>query len=664
MRLIKLRVRGFKGLRDAELDLGHDRLLVVGPNEAGKSSLLEALVAGLYGLAPAKRGSGHAGALKQVQPWTGEPAGLNLTYSLADGRELEVDWDLSAERTRVIDRTSGEDISASFETGTHGWLDVGDAVLKLPGSVFTEVACIGEGELAHITDDAEVRQSLLRVTDAGVDVLVEQAIARLQEGSRQASVPKVNAATRRNDLGRALSAVEAQLAQAQAARQALESEVESIARTEARLTAAQALAQEVRAETEHRSSASERFRVDLERARGRLSEAELRAAAVGVDGVAAEAEQPAWTDAELGQALEVLLNGPAAAPRRARTIYALPVLVIGVAALVAGIAQHYIAADLGGAALIAVGVFLATRYALPIGAALRVGERTFSSRQDLMTAIDRERALRDCRQQRAAIDLLERQLATLELHAGPGSAVGGGAGALTDITGRALARLSADAEAGVQRLTVELAGQRASLERGGRQIPEVAPLEERAVRLRRQVEHLDAFGNACRLAAATLASASEEIRRAYAPKLQAYLSRDLAQVTDGRYSEALVSDRFEVMLRVPETKSMVDLKQLSRGTQQQIYLLLRLGLMEVMGGAEILPLFLDDALALADDDRRAELLKVLEAQERQVIYFTAARGEAAIAFGARWHRVDLPRPMSGADAYDLQSLKVVDRPGA
>jgi DNA repair exonuclease SbcCD ATPase subunit len=664
MRLIKLRVRGFKGLRDTELDLGHDRLLVVGPNEAGKSSLLEALVAGLYGLAPARRGSGHAAALKQVLPWTGEPAGLNLTYSLADGRELEVDWDLSAERTRVIDRTSGEDISASFETGTHGWLDVGDAVLKLPGSVFTEVACIGEGELAHITDDAEVRQSLLRVTDAGVDVLVEQAIARLQEGSRQASVPKVNAATRRNDLGRALSAVESQLAQALAARQALESEVESIARTEARLTAAQALAQEVRAETEHRSSASARFLVDLERARGRLSEAELRAAAVGVDGVAVEAEQPAWTDAELGQALDVLLNGPPAAPRRARAIYVLPVLAIGVATLVAGIVQHSVAAEVGGAVLIAVGVFLATRYVLPIGAALRVGERTFSSRQDLMTAIDRERALRDCRQQRASIDLLERQLETLELHAGPGRNAVGGAGALTDITGRALARLSADAEAGVQRLTVELAGQRASLERGGRQIPEVAPLEERALQLRRQVEHLDAFGNACRLAAATLASASEEIRRAYAPKLQAYLSRDLAQVTDGRYSEALVSDRFEVMLRVPETKSMVDLKQLSRGTQQQIYLLLRLGLMEVMGGTEILPLFLDDALALADDDRRAELLKVLEAQERQVIYFTAARGEAAVAFGARWHRVDLPRPLSGADSYDLQSLKVVDRPGA
>jgi uncharacterized protein YhaN len=120
-----------------------------------------------------------------------------------------------------------------------------------------------------------------------------------------------------------------------------------------------------------------------------------------------------------------------------------------------------------------------------------------------------------------------------------------------------------------------------------------------------------------------------------------------------------------VLLRVPETRSMVDLKQLSRGTQQQIYLLLRLGLMEVMGGGtETLPLFLDDALALADDDRRVELLKVLEAQEGQVVYFTAGESEAAAAFGDRWHRIDLPRPMSAAEAAGHQSLKIIDRPRA
>src|SRR5258708_15058541 len=297
MRLLKLRVRGFKGLRNVEFDLDHDRVVVVGPNEAGKSTFMDALVTGLYGLAPSKRGTGHAAALKRVLPWTGEPGGLSLTLALDGGTELEVDWDLSGERTRVFNHSLGQDISATFATGPHGWLDVGDSLLHLPGSVFGQVACVGEGELALISDDAEVRRSLLRVTDAGVDVLVEQAIQRLQEAARHGTVPKVNAATRRNQLRSGLAALEAELVAAREAREALRVEVESIGQTEVALGLAQTRAQEVDREIAHRESTSERVRVDLERTRGRLSEAEIRAAAAGIDSDSGDAdiEQPPRT---------------------------------------------------------------------------------------------------------------------------------------------------------------------------------------------------------------------------------------------------------------------------------------------------------------------------------------------------------------------------------
>ncbi|HXA42310.1 MAG TPA: AAA family ATPase [Candidatus Solibacter sp.] len=663
MRLLKLRVRGFKGLRNVQFDLDHDRVLVVGPNEAGKSTFMDALVTGLYGLAPSKRGAGHSTALKQVLPWTGEPAGLSLTLALDEGTELEVDWDLSGERTRVFNHSLGQDISASFATGTHGWLDVGDSLLHLPGSVFGQVACVGEGELALINDDAEVRRSLLRVTDAGVDVLVEQAIQRLHEAARHGTVPKVNAATRRNQLGRGLAAVEAELAAAREAREALAIEVGSIERTEVALGLAQARADEAGREIAHRESSSERVRVDLERTRGRLSEAEIRAAAVGVDPDDGDAdlEPPEWTDEEMKLALQALVAEPSVEGHGGVGALALVTLAIGVLALVMGMVLRLVVADGAGAAIIAVGVYLATRGTMPASSSIRVGDRRFRSRQDLMAAIDQERARRDLAQQRAAVEALERRLS--EMRDQPRASAGGGAGPLSNLSGRELARLATESSAEVQRLASDLVGQRSSLERGARQIMEVAPLEERAVELRQRIAHLEAFGDACVLAAQTLASASEEIRRAYAPKLQAHLSRDLEQVTDGRYREALVSDRFEVLLRTPDTGSMVDLKHLSRGTQQQIYLLLRLGLLEVMsGGTESLPMLLDDALALADDARRTELLSILEAQPRQVIYFTAGETEAAATFGADWHRVEMPRPATGSDSGAL--LDVAQEPGA
>lgn len=644
-----MRVRGFKRLRALELDLDHDRLLVVGPNEAGKSTLLEALVTGLYGLAAARRGSGHSAALKQVTPWTGEPAGLGLTYDLDDGRRIEVDWDLSGERTQVVDHAGGEDISATFATGTHGWLDIGDSLLHLPATVFRQVTCVGEGELARVTDDVQVRQSLLRVTDGGVDVLVEQAIRRLEEAGRQATIPKVNAATRRNELARQLADEEAQLAGAQRSRAALEDEVEAIGRTERELVGAKTVIADIAAEEERREEARTRLRAEVDRARGRLAEAELRLASLQAYRQSPQPERREWTDKEIERARQKLVAGPQVRPGSRTPTTALAVCGLGALALVAGIVLSLVPLDWVGALLIAVGVYLATRGGGSGFEDLTVAGTRYRSRQELMSAIDRERARRDTSEQGAAVARLQAQLDLLLRQSAMKATLSTSTAetALSELSDHELELRSRTQAEKHRNLSLELAHRRASLERGARLIPEVSPLEERAVELRRRVDHLDAFGVACRLAAESLAQASEEIRRSYAPRLQAYLARDLARVTDGRYVEALVSDGFEILLRAPERGSMVDLRHLSRGTQQQVYLLLRLGLLEVMGAdLETLPLFLDDALALADDERRDELLRVLEGEHRQVIYFTGGERGAAVGFGPQWHRLLLPRPAS------------------
>ena len=630
MKLLQLRVRGFRRLNDLVLDLSHERLLVVGPNEAGKSTLMEALLAGLYGLAPAKHGSGHGPALRAVQPWSGEAASIVLQFELADGRRLEADWDFTAERTRVIDLSKGEEVTADFAPGTHGWLDLGERTLGLPGGVFRQVTCVGEGQLASLSDESEIRQAILQLTDAGVDVLVERALARLDEAAHQATVPRVNSATRRNQLGKELAVAEAELDAASRARVELETEVAGIRDTEKVLLRVRKDMARILADEEKRESERQNLRSEMDRAEGRLTEAELRLAAVTTSPSAA-AQSP-WSDADLEAARTHLVTAPAAAGAVIpETLVGFGLSIVGVLLLAFGIVRNVLPATGLGVIVVGAGVYFLTR-GRGLEAEIQVGDHTFADRKALMVALDEERARRDHGEQQAAVFRLRAQL-----------------DGLVELSSRSDDELEVRLkEAGElqSRLQLQLERERASYERGSQMVPEVAPLEERVADLRERITRLDDFGAAAVRAAAELGSAAEEIRRNYAPKLQEYLSRDLARITGGRYTEAVVNDSFEVLLRAPETGSMVDMGQLSRGTQQQVYLLLRLGLLEIMGaGTEHLPLFLDDALALADDSRRAEMMRVLEAEKRQLIYFTAGESGSA-SFSNKWTRVALAKPGS------------------
>ncbi len=86
-------------------------------------------------------------------------------------------------------------------------------------------------------------------------------------------------------------------------------------------------------------------------------------------------------------------------------------------------------------------------------------------------------------------------------------------------------------------------------------------------------------------------------------------------------------------------------KPLSRGTQEQIYLALRLGTLDYLDdGREKLPLILDEALVHWDHDRRKSLYAVLEtvAKKRQLVLFTCHESfatEVEDAMGARLIRL-------------------------
>ena len=101
MKIERIRIDGFGALRDLDLAWPEGRvLLAVDPNETGKTTLCEAIVAALYGL-PKTRGM--AGRVREVRrPRSGAPLRVGLDVTAGNTR-WSVDRDLEAGTVRVTD---------------------------------------------------------------------------------------------------------------------------------------------------------------------------------------------------------------------------------------------------------------------------------------------------------------------------------------------------------------------------------------------------------------------------------------------------------------------------------------------------------------------------------------------------------------------------------
>ncbi len=107
--------------------------------------------------------------------------------------------------------------------------------------------------------------------------------------------------------------------------------------------------------------------------------------------------------------------------------------------------------------------------------------------------------------------------------------------------------------------------------------------------------------------------ATRSIHRDLAPRLAASVAERLVLLTEGRYTAVNVDTaHFEVSLLGRDRPDLVPLDVVSHGTRDQVSLLLRLALAEVLSGAgEEVPLLLDEPLLSADPQRRATALRFL-----------------------------------------------------
>ncbi len=183
-------------------------------------------------------------------------------------------------------------------------------------------------------------------------------------------------------------------------------------------------------------------------------------------------------------------------------------------------------------------------------------------------------------------------------------------------------------------------------------LPSLAELEEEQAAADREVEILRRSGRILDTAQQHLKEAQDEVHRMLAPDLRQGLEERLSRVTAGHYSRARVDPEqgLEVQLEV-EDGDYRSASELSYGTIDQVYLLLRIALAEALGNKkESAPLFLDDATVHCDTDRTIRFLSLLLtlSEERQIVVFSQEEevrhwAEGRLVGDARHRLIELDR---------------------
>ena len=189
----------------------------------------------------------------------------------------------------------------------------------------------------------------------------------------------------------------------------------------------------------------------------------------------------------------------------------------------------------------------------------------------------------------------------------------------------ALERKLAEARADAVDARIEVNRKQVQLEADA-DLPSLAELEEEQAAAEREVRLLRRASDILDTTREHLEAAQDEVHRMLAPDLREALEKRLSLVTGGRYSAVRIDpeEGMEVQLRVGDGVYR-SATELSHGTVDQTYLLLRIGLAEALGEKkESAPLFLDDATVHSDADRTIRFLDLLLAlsEERQIVVFT------------------------------------------
>ena len=158
----------------------------------------------------------------------------------------------------------------------------------------------------------------------------------------------------------------------------------------------------------------------------------------------------------------------------------------------------------------------------------------------------------------------------------------------------------------------------------------LSKIQEELVNNKDKMSTLQNLNMSFELAKQVLEKSYDEMKNTVTPKFTQELSKNIDNITAGKYTNLMFNDE-EGLIVETENGNYVPASRLSIGTIDQLYLSLRLSMIEELS-EEKMPIILDEAFAYYDEQRLANILKYLNEKysSHQVILFTCTQREKNI----------------------------------
>ncbi|HVC33160.1 MAG TPA: AAA family ATPase [Chloroflexota bacterium] len=195
MKIDRIELDGFARLQGLDLAFSSDFNVILGPNEAGKSTLAEAMQALLFGPTDGADSRAPNQFRTRFRPWSGGAFGGTLYVCREGGERYRIFRDFEKGETKLYHDPGATDETARYNPGRHGWIDFAARHLGMTSTVFRACGWIEQGALHHDRSQlTTLKGKLESLADApGSGASAQDALMTLRDWLRQRVNPDAHA---------------------------------------------------------------------------------------------------------------------------------------------------------------------------------------------------------------------------------------------------------------------------------------------------------------------------------------------------------------------------------------------------------------------------------------------------------------------------------------